>query len=148
LNWLRAAFRAAWEGLKRTTKNVATFFVSCVRRATQRLWVLPLAVAAAVAIGMLAPFVGAGLVALVVNDPDAHPLIRGVLDGGAIALAVLLVMWAPVLGIGLAMLPLADLMNQWLDRVQFYYEEDVGEDTCEEARTSQPVLELPSTCSL
>jgi len=148
LNWLKAAFRAAWEGLKRMTKSVATFFVDCVRRATKRLWVLPLAVAAAVAIGMFAPFVGAGLTALVINDPDAHPFIRAILDSGAVAAAVLLVIWIPLLAIGLAMLPLADILNQWLDRVQWYRDEDNGEEACEKAHLSQPVLELPSTCSL
>jgi hypothetical protein len=136
IRWIKAAFRAAWEDVRDSTKRVAAFFGACTRNAFKRWWVLPLAAGATVAVAMVSPFFSAGLIALVVNDPEAHPLWRMLLDVGAVGAAVVLVMFVPLLAIPLAVLPIADVMNRWLDSVVRHYEELEREDNAAHAGLS------------
>lgn len=123
MNWLKAAFRAAWENLKASGKRVGTFFAGCAHNATKRWWVLPLSAGATVAVALIHPMFAAGMVALVVNDPGAHPLWRAALDIAAVGLAAALITFLPILALPLAALPVADVMNRFIDLTIHHYKE-------------------------
>lgn len=129
MRWLGAAARALWDGVRASCVRVATFFAKCVHNATKRQWTLPLSAGLTVAVVMLSPVFAATLIAIVVNDPEAHPLMKLLLDIAAITAAVSLVSLVPLLALPIAGLPIADLLNRWMDRVSFYYEESNESDS-------------------
>lgn len=131
MNWIKAAFRAAGQFIKDSSSRVARFFAGCARNALKRWWVIPIAAGVTAAISLLSPMFAATLVAVVVNDPEGHQLWRMALDIGAVSGAVLLVSFVPILVFPIAMLPIADVMNRWVDAVIYHYR---GDYEAEESR--------------
>jgi len=62
-------------------------------------------------------FAGASVLSLM-HDPTSHPMMRLGLDGLALTGILLVVSWVPVISVPLAVLPVADLLGTWLDRVR------------------------------
>lgn len=118
MNWIKAAFQTLWEAVAGTAKRAALYFIECCRRATKRPLLVPVAGLAAVGITLLSPIFAASLVAILINDPLGHPLVRMGLDAAGVAVAIVLVLLVPWLGIPLAALPLADLSNRFIDQVK------------------------------
>jgi len=84
---------------------------------------MPIAAGVTAGIALLSPFFAAGLVAIMVNDPGAHQLWRMLLDIVAVSAALALTAFVPILALPLGAIPIADLMNRWLDQIQRHYQE-------------------------
>jgi hypothetical protein len=89
---------------------------------------------------MLSPIFAASLVAIVVNDAAAHPVVRMLLDVAAVSGAVTLVLLLPEMAAALALIPVGDLFNRFLDDVKDEVERIEEEEhvrqraVCREAR--------------
>lgn len=113
-----AALVATYQGVIESARRVLDFLWSSTKNALKRPAVLPVAAAAATGLAFISPWFAAGLAAVMVNDPGAHPVIRMGWDVLAIAAVMCTVALTPWAAIPLAVLPVADLMNRWADSVQ------------------------------
>lgn len=117
LRYVRAVLETAVSSVWTSAKRVVGHLVACAREAFKRPKLLPLAAMLAVGAGFLSPFFAGGMVAVVVNDPEGHPIVRMVWDIIAVTCAMSLVVFVPWVGILLAAMPIASLLNRFLDSV-------------------------------
>ena len=136
MKYIRAVFEAAVSGVWTSAKRVASHFVTCAKEAFKRPAVLPFAAALAVGAGFLSPFFAGGMVAVVVNDPEGHPIVRMAWDIVAVSIAMSFVVFVPWVGILLAAIPIASLANRFLDSVDRRLASYEAEET-EECRWQQ-----------
>ena len=118
MRWVSAALVATYKGVTESARRVLDFLLSSTKNALKRPAVLPVAAGAAIGLAFVSPWFAAGLAAIMVNDPGAHPVIRMAWDILAIVAVMGLVALTPWAAIPLAVLPVADLINRWIDSVQ------------------------------
>lgn len=141
MSWVKAILKAAADAVTGMVKRVARFFWDSCRRAMKRTWLLPVAVCLTVGAVWLSPLFAVTLGVIMVNDPEAHPIVKMLLDIGAGLALVGIVLLVPELAIALALLPVADLLNRFVDLVLFHKEEMEPEErttSCQELWEQQP----------
>lgn len=117
MNWILAALRTTKEAVLASLKRIVVFCQDSFKNGLKRWWLVPIATGVALGIGLVSPIVLGSMLALMVNDIDAHPTIRLAIDMAAVGVAVSVALLAPAAVVVGAIVPIGDLMNRWIDEV-------------------------------
>lgn len=116
--WISESIRLVAGELAASASRMLAFFRGCTANALKRWWLYVPAAIVAAAMGILIPTLSSILLTVVVDDPTAHPVYRAVLDLAAASAAIALVMIVPWAAAFLIALPVADLLNRFVDKFQ------------------------------
>lgn len=116
--WISESIRLVAGELAASASRMLAFFRERTANALKRWWLYVPAAIAAAAMGILIPTLSSILLTVVVDDPTAHPVYRALLDFAAASAAIALVMLIPWAAAFLIALPVADLLNRFVDKFQ------------------------------
>jgi hypothetical protein len=118
VSWIIAAFRASRDAVLASLRRIVAFCQDSWNNGLKRWYLLPVAAGTAIGIAMVSPVILGSMIALMVNDTEAHPCVRLVIDMAAVGVAISIALAAPAAVVALAIVPIADLINRWVDEVR------------------------------